>query len=76
MRIGDYHNNVSDHLPVEIELSLSFSVKSSRRNSRPPDNVIWSKLSPAELGHFSSTMEVALDLISILSCALHGNCLF
>ena len=75
VKIGDYHDNLSDHLPVELELTVSFSNSCPSNVHSPPNRVIWSKLSSAELHNFSSTMELALDLINIPQCVLHGNCL-
>ena len=73
--IGEYHNNHSDHLPVEIELKLQIPDVNGKcsNHSNNPNNVIWSKLSPEELDYFSSTMETALDLIDIPPSILHGH---
>ena len=75
--VGEYHDNHSDHLPVEVELSLLISSSSCSTNgdSNNYNSIIWSKLSPTELEHYSSTMETALDHIEIPSSILHGYCL-
>ena len=75
VKIGDYHDNLSDHLPVELELSVSFASPRPPNAQRPHDQIIWSKLSNADLDRFSTTMELALDLISIPQCVVHGNCM-
>ena len=75
--IGEYHDNHSDHLPVEIELSLLISHVNGggAKPSQNHNHVIWSKLSSTSLDNFSSTMETALDLIDIPPSILHGHCL-
>ena len=73
--IGQYHDNHSDHLPVEIELSLQIRNITDSGNgcSNNSSSILWSKLSSNELEHFSVTMETALDLIEIPSSVLHGH---
>ena len=75
VKIGQYHDNLSDHLPVEIELNIELSFGTASVSSHPVSNIIWSKLSTEELSDFSETMETALDLIDIPPCLLHGGCL-
>ena len=75
--IGNYHDNFSDHLTVEVDLNLTLAkggnvYSNSTNQSR---NIIWSKLSSSNLAEFSATMEVALDLINIPSSVSHGSCL-
>ena len=73
-RICDLHDNHSDHLPVEIKLSLNIPLhKTDNHSHRSKTGVIWSKLSTANLADFSLTMEQALDLIELPHCILHGN---
>ena len=75
--IGDFHNNFSDHLPVEIDITVSLSNKINNDSSTTgqPGSVLWSKLSRDVLDNFSSTMEIALDLIDVPPGVLHGNLL-
>ena len=75
--IGNYHDNHSDHLPVEIELSLPIPNINGRDNNHTNNSngIIWSKLTSLELEQFSSTMETSLDLIDIPNSILHGSCL-
>ena len=75
--IGDYHDNHSDHLPVEIEMLLSTPNVNGRDNNHANNynSVIWSKLSPTDLDQFSYTMETALDHIIIPPSILHDQCL-
>ena len=72
--IGDYSNNFSDHLPVELEMSLTVSPTMIEPNSSPY-SVIWSKLTSLNLDEFSMIMEIALDMITIPQCLLHDSCL-
>ena len=51
------------------------SFANSQTNAQSPSNIIWSKLSAVDLQNFSTTMELALDLINIPACILHGECL-
>ena len=74
--IGDYSNNFSDHLPVELEMSLTVSPTMIEPNSTGgPYSVIWSKLTSLNLDEFSMIMEIALDMITIPQCLLHDSCL-
>ena len=73
--IGNFHDNHSDHLPVEIDLSLRISNMNGRANesTNTYKNIMWSKLSSNDLDNYSSTMETALDLIDIPPSILHGH---
>ena len=72
--IGEFHDNLSDHLPVEIELSLRLPIINTRSShgANNYNNIAWPKLSSSNLSQFSSTMETALDLIDIPPSILHG----
>ena len=73
VRISTYPDNMSDHLPIEMDLDLNLknciAVESTVSNS----NVIWSKLSNEQLLDFASTMELGLDMIEIPDCLVHGT---
>ena len=72
--IGDFHDNHSDHLPVEVELSLRTPIVHERSSHLSNViNIMWSKLSPSNLSHYSSTMETALDFLDIPPSILHGQ---
>ena len=73
--IGDFHNNHSDHLPVDVNLSLCFpKVNRIRGDSNQASRGInWSKLSRDVLSNYSLCMETALDLIDIPASILHGQ---
>ena len=73
--IGEYHDNFSDHLPVEVDISLCLSDTGSRHTSHNSNNlnINWSKLQKENLDAYTSTMETALDLISFSPCILHGS---
>ena len=73
--IGEYHDNFSDHLPVEVDISLCLSDTGSRHTSHNSNNlnINWSKLRKENLDAYTSTMETALDLISFWPCILHGS---
>ena len=77
VEIGDYHDNHSDHLPVEIELTLQTPSTGASNNIRANNgnSIIWSKLSLLSLENYSSTMETALDLINVPPSILHGHSL-
>ena len=71
--IGDYHDNVSDHLPVELTLSVSTSTKKGHsKGVHRQSGFVWSKLNSDSLADYASTMETALDLIQIPPSLLHG----
>ena len=72
--IGDFHDNHSDHLPVEVELLLQTPIVHERSSHLSNvTNIMWSKLSPSNLSHYSSTMETALDFLDIPPSILHGQ---
>ena len=73
IRISDYGDNVSDHLPVELNLRVSLSVSDIKKpQSRPYVN--WGKLSEEELDCFEQNVTRNLNAIKIPSFAiLHGN---
>ena len=73
--VCEYHDNHSDHLPVEVELSLQMSniTDKATKSLNGNANILWSKLSPNNLNNYSSTMETALDLIDIPPSILHGQ---
>ena len=73
--IGDFHDNHSDHLPVILDLSLSLiggktSVHDVKNNTK---GVLWSKLSPAKLDEYYTSLEQSLDFIEIPGTLLHGS---
>ena len=74
--IGEYHDNLSDHLPVEMTLSLNISANSSysaSQSNKRHNGIVWSKLCKENIDLYANTMETALDMISIPPCVLHGS---
>ena len=51
-------------------INVTNNNSSWRAKSQP--SILWSKLSPVDLSHFSNCMEIALDLIVIPPTILHG----
>ena len=69
VRISEYGNNVSDHLPVEIDLLVSLSISEKSKPKLQP-YVNWSKLSQEELDHFEQNLTRNLNAIKIPSFAI------
>jgi hypothetical protein len=71
--IGHYGDNVSDHCPVEIDLSLTLkacTVEKKRNN----DLIHWSKLSTDNITTYENQMASLLDNIDVpFDYILHGN---
>lgn len=71
--IGDYADNLSDHVPVEIIMSLVLNT-TDIHVKRNHTSVVWSKLSPADRGYYAYEMEQYLDKIIVpFDCILHGS---
>ena len=75
--IGDYHNNFSDHLPIDIDLRIRVSsIRSeSKASVGSSSSILWNKLSQSDLACYRSSMEIALDHVEIPPSVLHGQCL-
>ena len=73
VRISSYGDNVSDHLPVEIDLNVFLSeVSIDKKRSIPV--VVWDKLSSDSIDEFRSNMSRKLDEIIIpFHSLLHGD---
>ena len=72
VRISQYGDNVSDHLPVEIDLHLSFSTLHTKKiHSRPYVN--WHKLTTDDTSLFNQRLVYNLNQIVIPRNLLHGN---
>ena len=72
IRISDYGDNVSDHRPVELDLSVSFSTVDLPKKRIMPF-VPWHKLDAPTLSNFRQTMTNKLDEIVIpFDSILHG----
>ena len=64
------HDNVSDHLPLEIVISIDVE-EFSYSKPRVTEYIPWSKLSQADIDSFQSTMLQALNSVSVPVCALN-----
>ena len=73
IRISNYGNNVSDHLPVELTLRASVSVfEPQKHKSKPLIN--WGKLSQNDLELFEQKLTQGLNAIIIPSHGVfHGS---
>ena len=73
VRIGHYGDNVSDHLPVEIDLFVTLEEVDIGRPIIAP-YVNWNKLTQEQRLLFKQKMSEYLNNISVpLSCVVHGN---
>ena len=71
--VGEFFDNHSDHLPVIMELSLSFSKKKFTEKNEAKKSVLWSKLSQAKLDEYYMTLEQHLDAIDVPNSIFHGQ---
>ena len=73
VRISDYGDNVSDHLPVEIDFCVSLHPLEVPRK-RPPPSIVWHKLDADTVANFRQIMTERLDEIVIpFHDILHGD---
>ena len=73
IRISHYRNNLSDHIPVEIDLHLDVEEFSYKKSSLPR-YVNWSKLTDDQTLLFRQKMSEGLSSISIATdTVLHGD---
>ena len=73
IRISNYGNNVSDHLPVELTLRASVSVFEPRKHKSKPF-INWGKLSQNDLELFEQKLTQGLNDIIIPSHGVfHGS---
>lgn len=73
VRIAHYGDNVSDHIPVELDLHVMISEANSIKTRALP-YVNWSKLSTENISSFRQKMTENLDAISFMSTNIrHGN---
>ena len=73
VRISLYGNNVSDHVPVEIDLHIGIEELPCQKNHLPR-YVNWSKLTDENLSLFRSKMSEGLASLNVQSDALlHGD---
>ena len=73
VRISHYGDNVSDHLPVELDLHVVVK-ETETVNSNALPYINWSKLSDESLSLFKQRMSDNLDAIECLPHnILHGN---
>ena len=71
--ISHYGNNVSDHSPVEMKMSIDVDLFQQERN-KPTEYIPWSSLSTSDLERYSETMERELKNISVpFHSLLHGS---
>ena len=73
LRISDYGDNVSDHLPVELDLSVSLQTI-TLPSKRKVSAVAWHRLDTNCLETFRRVMTEKLDEISVpFHSAIHGD---
>ena len=73
IRISHYRNNLSDHIPVEIDLHVDFEEFSYKKSSLPR-YVNLSKLTDDQTLLFRQKMSEGLSSISIATdTVLHGD---
>ena len=73
IRISNYGNNVSDHLPVELTLSTTIATNEPRVPKKEPF-INWGKLSQHDLDLFEQKLTQNLNAIDIPSFAVfHGS---
>ena len=71
--ISHYGNNVSDHCPVEMQLSIEVDLFQPDK-TLPKEYIPWSSLNTDELTHYNETMEYQLRNISVpYHSLLHGD---
>ena len=74
VRIGNYGNNVSDHVPVELDLTVQIREVELTR-AMPRSYVNWNKLSDDSKRIFRQTMADRLASINVdYNCIIHGDC--
>ena len=72
IRISDYGDNVSDHLPVEIDLEATLkSLVLPSKKATPA--IVWDKLDSITIANFQQCMTEKLDGIAIPFNNLHGD---
>ena len=73
VRISEYGDNVSDHRPVEMELSVTLSTIDVPVKKQAP-SVIWHKLDSTTLESFRHSMTAKLNDIDVpFHSILHGD---
>ena len=71
VRISGYPENLSDHLPVEIDLKLDLDVPNAVTNSIP-DSINWNKVKDELRNNYENVMQQKLDEIAVPD-VLHGH---
>ena len=64
VRISDYTGNLSDHLPVEIDLRINLSIYTGKKQSFPR-TVNWNNVKGEIRNNYEMIMERELDSISV-----------
>ena len=73
VRISDYGDNISDHRPVELDITISLR-ELSLNNLGKPRTVNWAKLSIETLTLYKENMREGLDKVSIpFHSIIHGD---
>ena len=72
IRIAQYGNNVSDHLPVELTLNATITVAEPLKQKMEPF-INWAKLSQDDLDIFEQKLTEGLNSINIPSAVFHGS---
>ena len=71
VRISDYSDNLSDHLPIEMDLLLDLDIFEKNRGS-VRKSIIWKNVHGDVRSKYETVMECELDRISVPR-VLHGN---
>ena len=73
VRISMYGDNLSDHCPVELDLSVHIAEYKTTKNKSPP-YVNWKKLSDIDKSRFEEVMKANLSSINVpFHSICHGN---
>ena len=76
VKINHLHGNLSDHLPVSIDIQFVFEPFTFMNRTNFIDNVNWSNLDESIISRYNDEMENALRSINVpFHSLLHGNCL-
>ena len=76
VRISNYGDNVSDHLPVEIDLQVTISQVPPKAKNLP-SYINWRNLSSESIDLFQQKITEALDAIVLpITDLVHGDTMF
>ena len=73
--ICHYPDNLSDHLPVTIDIELYLRNMDQKNSAYLPSNINWSRIDNDTKQQYANVMEEHLDSISVpFHSILHGSC--